>query len=1105
MFSCLLLLLIVGITELPEWTLTTPAIVTFVIDENLPVGSEVGKISLDVSPTDQRDEPTTGTTFTLQDTSYFDFDPHQPNSLVVKSPLDRDTDRKLCSEGGWPEVCSWSGVIFSSDGRLLSLRIVVRDVNDNTPSWLTSQQHDGLAQLQISVTENCPLGTAIDLPLASDPDVGSNSVVNYERVIQEAVDHRAPFDIISTREPNGVRYKLVVRGKLDRETTPLYRLMIAAVDGGGNRGLAQLTILIADENDNRPVFTHTKMEESQSDLGEQQTEFTITIDEDLPVGSRLPRYPVATDADEGDFGRITYSFAISVAEVVKRDFRIDEVTGAIFVRAPLDYDTGGLTHYQFVIVAQDHGIPPLTASSKVIIEVQDRNDNAPIITVTPTTTATMTSSKSNEKHEKTSLHLLENAPSGSLIATITVHDPDSGENGKFMCQLGKVDSLRLEFLKNLGKLSVYQLYSSLPLDRESNPEIRVTLRCRDHGVPGRVSTELLMVNISDVNDNAPMFVNHRYSFQTSEGNDQDELIGLVTAVDSDSGVNAELSYSIIWPNNQGLNPFIINARGEIRARMTLDRESRPEGFQFTVLAKDHGVPSLSALAKVEVALIDVNDCSPTFTQGVYHFTVEEEIPFNLSNAYVIGQVKATDCDIGNNAQILYQLETTDAPFQISSDGYLSTTRPIDREQSSSFVITIQAIDSPQTTERRLSSFAEVQITVVDINDNDPIFLRPPFENGTHQVTLSIYEDINCKVVKIEAIDKDIERNGEIRFRLANDVSRGMFALNPESGELTLKRRLTVEEVGIIPLRILAIDNGLKPRTATTTIEILAADVPATKPTSFSGNLDYSEQPNTFLGNLRVNANKFIIVCIVVITLIICLILAAVICVVSRKGCAAWTGAPTTSMRNQKQIHLVSHSNGTLPLTEPPFSTSPDMEAFITKETPSIGYSEPSKYFSNAYQFHDQWDTAISQDGRIRDNPLANPNASEFYAGTISDTSNMFQSMDNGSYIPSVTAYSVLSHGNAAPTFTYGSPYLNNGSQKYPGDQKPTLAYSGSGLEQTMESYTFSPLDRMDWGLQQPGSVGSTNFGMLSTYLPYVRQQTSDRQLLNGRHYGNLSS
>ncbi|OON23922.1 cadherin domain protein, partial [Opisthorchis viverrini] len=397
---------------------------------------------------------------------------------------------------------------------------------------------------------------------------------------------------------------------------------------------------------------------------------------------------------------------------------------------------------------------------------------------------------------------------------------------------------------------------------------------------------------------------------TTEGNEQDELIGLVTAVDSDSGVNAELSYSIIWPNNQGLNPFIINARGEIRARMTLDRESRPEGFQFTVLAKDNGVPSLSALAKVEVALIDVNDCSPTFTQGVYHFTVEEEIPFNMSNAYVIGQVKATDCDIGNNAQILYQLEATDAPFQ---------------------------------------------------------------------VTLSIYEDINCKVAKIEAIDKDIERNGEIRFKLANDVPRGMFALNPESGELTLKRRLTVEEAGIIPLRILAIDNGLKPRTATTTIEILAADVPATKPAGISGNLDYSEQPNTFVGNLRVNANKFIIVCIVVITLIICLILAAVICVVSRKGCAAWTGAPTTSVRNQKQIHLVSHSNGGLPITEPVFSTAPDMEAFITKETPSIGYSEPSKYFSNAYHFHDQWETAISQDGRICDNPLANQNASEFYA------------------------------------------------------------------------------------------------------------------------------
>ncbi|CAL8086115.1 unnamed protein product [Calicophoron daubneyi] len=863
-------------------------------------------------------------TFTLQDTSYFDFDPAIPNRLVVRNRLDRDTDRKLCTEGGWPEVCSWSGVVFVSDGRLLSLRVVVRDMNDNTPSW-PIKERDGTAVLHVSVTENCPLGTTVDLPLASDPDIGENSIVRYEMALSESSEPKpSAFEIISASGPGGVKHKLVVRGQLDREQTSSYQLRIAAVDGGGNRGYAQLIVHVTDENDNVPIFTHLSYRSNGSSRHDDHAAFVITVDEDLPVGTRLPKHPVATDADEGDFGQVTYGFALSTSDVVKRDFTIDSESGAIIVRSPLDYDIGGLSQYQFVMIAHDQGSPPLTATATVVINVLDKNDNAPIITVTPTVLTGIrvgllpgdqgkqTALRPEDDRKK--LRLVENSPAGQMIATITVHDPDANENGKFTCQLGKTNELRLTYLKNLGKLSVYQLTSSRPVDREIQSEVRVTLRCRDHGIRSQSTTELLTVYIIDVNDNAPKFPNKHYIFQIPEGKDIGQVIGRLMAFDPDFGRNSQLSYSIGWSaNEQGPNPFSLNSKGELLARSILDRESRPEGYQFTVIAEDGGHPRLSGSTNVEVVLIDVNDCSPVFAKEIYNFTVEEEIHPNRSDNYVIGQVKATDCDIGNNAQITYFLKPFEAPFkasgililhvkrqtssdllaknttsfEISNEGYVSTTRTIDRERQSSFLLTVVAVDSPQSNDKRLTAKATVHVSVVDVNDHDPVFLRPPFENGTNVLKLSMHEPPGHLITWLEATDDDEGQNADIRYRLLNEQQMDMFELHPQTGKLYLRKEITAADLGVVTMDVIAVDNGAKTRTASATIRIEIADIPSVQPVELTvmKGLTSSHQPSgNWLNGVTTGANRFIITCIVLITLVICAILIAVIFLVSRGGC-----------------------------------------------------------------------------------------------------------------------------------------------------------------------------------------------------------------------------
>ncbi|CAH8511721.1 unnamed protein product [Schistosoma intercalatum] len=904
-------------------SVNNPIVITFVIEENLPIGSEVGRINLEPDHHHHNNNNKTNDyiTFTLQDTTYFNFDKIILNKLIVCKLLDRDIDRKLCSESGWPEICAWSSVIFVNDGRLLSLRIVIRDINDNIPKWLTKNNIDQ-PLLEIWIIENSLIGTIIDLPLAYDPDIGENSIIKYELANSDHHhDHHnnntlSLFQIVNSPSPNGPIFQMIINGILDRELLSIYELTVAAVDGGGNRGYAKLIIHVADENDNSPIFQHCNhktnnnnnnnnsyISKTESIIG-QSCEMIVNIDEDIPIGSTLPIHLIANDIDEGEFGHVTYRFALSAPDVARRDFKIDRETGTILVRSPLDYDTGGLTQYLFNIVAEDGGLPPLTATTRIIINIQDKNDNSPQITITPAflqednyksfVYQQNTTKLTNMDMMKSTLYLIENKLPGALIATITVSDQDSNENGQFTCQLDHTDELNLIYLRNLGKISVYQLCSLRSIDREIQPELRVTLKCEDNGIDNKQKTiELLTIHILDINDNSPMYTNKRYSYQVSETNDIGLLIGEVTALDPDLGLNGELNYSIQWPPGQGPNPFEVNEKGELITRMPLDRENQPEGYHFIVNAYDNGEPRLSGSTHVEIALIDINDCHPIFTQVNYHFSLDEELEMNYTiESYVIGQVKATDCDIGLNAQLIYSLDTTidykmDHPFQVTKDGYIKTTKSIDRETHPAFLLQVLATDNPQTPEKQLTATAQVHITILDINDNEPIFQRPPFDNGTNEVEIS-YNDVPGHLIeKVEAIDKDIGANGKITFSFNHKQSiNSMFMIRENTGEIFLQKELSIKDIGTIPLIILATDMGLIPKTTTTTIYIKISD----KPTnifrlSTINQYDSSNEQlsTTFLTYFNMDTNKFIIICIILITFIICTVLISVIFTISRNN------------------------------------------------------------------------------------------------------------------------------------------------------------------------------------------------------------------------------
>lgn len=493
-------------------------IINFAISEDAAVGDLVGileNVNVSGSSKWQGD----GTLFTLQDTTYFALSGPGQKTVVVNRLLDRDNDRKLCREPSWPEVCAWSGVLFAHDGIVLSLRITISDANDNFPRWPESalsrprNSKDGKPAIELLIAENTPVGSMFDLPLADDRDYGENGIVNYELINTENKDH---FTLKCTTGPNGVIPRLQVLVLLDREEREEYEMQIAAVDGGNQKAVVGLHVFLVDENDNAPMFTHaTNLSEEEK----QHARFVVEIDESIPVGSALPIHPMATDADAGDFGRIRYRFSFSTPEYVRRDFSIESLTGNIIAQNVLDCDAGGISEYVFSMVAEDGAAQPLTAVTTVIIIVHDINDNAPIISLTPAAPKIEGLYDSTFfpafEESRDTFHIIEEMPSGQLVATVAVTDPDSDADGEFACDLGGTPDFTLQALPWIGTTKVFQLLSARRFDREVEALISITLKCIDGGNPPQVSSKIIPITLIDINDNRPYFQHPYYQFSVS--------------------------------------------------------------------------------------------------------------------------------------------------------------------------------------------------------------------------------------------------------------------------------------------------------------------------------------------------------------------------------------------------------------------------------------------------------------------------------------------------------------------------------------------------------------------------------------------------------------
>ncbi|KAI2662266.1 Cadherin-1 [Labeo rohita] len=372
---------------------------------------------------------------------------------------------------------------------------------------------------------------------------------------------------------------LFVTQPLDRETKKSYELKAHAIseDGGKKAIPTDLTIIVTDQNDNKPVFTENPFNGQVSETASKDDPNTYN-------------------------GIVTYTIVSQVPQLPKPNmFNIDISTGTIRVQE-LGMDREQWPRYTLLIVAADLQGNGLSTTGTAVITITDSNDNPP-------------------QFEQTShiVSIPENKV-GATVAKLTVTDGDEVGSSAWSTKYRIISGDKGGFFSvSTGPTELEGIITTVkPLDFEKNKQYVLSVIVEnDDPFVGSLptSTATVTVNVEDVNE-PPQFNPEEKVIVKPEDSPVDTELVTYAATDPDTGKSQKITYKI---GNDPAGWLSVNQdTGMIKVKSIMDRESdrvKNGTYRAIILALDDDENPATGTGTLEIKLEDVNDNAPVINEG----------------------------------------------------------------------------------------------------------------------------------------------------------------------------------------------------------------------------------------------------------------------------------------------------------------------------------------------------------------------------------------------------------------------------------------------------------------------------------------------------------
>uniref|UniRef100_A0A671P273 Protocadherin Fat 3-like n=1 Tax=Sinocyclocheilus anshuiensis TaxID=1608454 RepID=A0A671P273_9TELE len=661
---------------------------------------------------------------------------------------------------------------------LVSAFIHVLPPDVNVPSFTQPQY-------SYTVPEDTPVGTVLGSVYLSPGQTAFFSVVNGE-----TGESNQGGTFLVERETG----LLSLVNPLDYELINIYRFKVAVIMRQALvefMSVVDVEVKVLDVNDNKPLF--------------ETSSYVAMVMEGMPRGTRVIQVR-ALDPDWGSNGQVYYNLGPTLNQEQDKASGSKSAAGAMFV---IDSKTGWITtlgdldhemcpSYTFNVVASDLGEGVALSSTAIVtVAITDVNDNPPTF-----------------EREYYRGAVRENDPLGEVVLVLSTRDGDSSDQNRLV-------SFHITGGNPKGVFALapvqgeWKIFMKRPLDREEQDRYLLNITASDGLFVTRIAVE---VTVMDANDNSPIC--NQASFP--EDVPINTAVLTVGATDLDSGVNAEIQYSLF---GIGVEDFYMDANtGELKTASLLDRE-RTAGYKLIAQATDGG--GLFCRSEISLTILDINDNAPSFAFTRFMASVYE----STAPKALLTRLRANDPDEGLNRKIMYSLvDSAGGMFSTDpSSGVVILEKPLDREVQDSYQIRIKATDRAGG-DGSLSTEVDLTMIVLDVNDNPPVFQKQDY-------TVTMPEDVTVgtEVLRVFATSSDVGVNAEIYYRFLSGNELGKFSIDESIGIISVADDLDYELCKDFFLNVEAFDGGMPPLRATTIVTIELLDVNDNSP-SFSEDI-----------------------------------------------------------------------------------------------------------------------------------------------------------------------------------------------------------------------------------------------------------------------------